>query len=426
MRQYGSARHARLPPTLHHQNRELYQGAISSTVSLGTVLVKIYLPGMTDCMNAKKIAAKSHTRLPDLRSPLRRDKPVRVLLPGRTARHIFPSMERSFVFVPRASRPNQQGPRPRASMNVVRPRGGSASAFGEGRSSVALDRRSSPARDGQISLADEATSAPSEVVPVSPHKPVVKLPQIPSQLSTPVQNVDGDEHIHVSSAGHDYPAPSRPTFRENRGDDITLHQPRPQKTVSVADIESPRNAHSYHAPPQQQQQPFHQQVPQHMSQSSMSQDGSNLQHHDRRISFQGQGLNSTPLIHIADRVAHAPPFLPSSMTYPITQPMYYYPQADGLQVPYPSAANMFPQQAPQGAYPAPAFALPLPTADPLPASQLGMYAHQSNGMVYYFDSPQFVANAEGPSQGGYMMVPPGNGLVYPPQQPLLYYPASKS
>lgn len=377
-------------------------------------------------MNSKKIAAKLYTRLPDLRSPLRRDKPVRVLLPGRTARHIFPSMERSFVFVPRASRPNQQGPRPRASASFGRPLGRSASTLGEGRSSVALSRRSSQAREGHISLADEVTTAASGVVLASPPKPVVKLPRVPSQLSTPVQHIDGDEPIHVSSAGRDYPAPSRPTFRENRGDDITLHQPRPQKTVSVADIESPRNAHPYHAPPQQQQQPFHQQVPQHMSQSSMSQDGSNIQYLDRRVSFQDQGLNSTPLSHIGDRAAHAPPFLPSSMTYPMTQPMYYYSQADGPQLPYPSTTNMFLQQAQQDAYPAPAFSLPPPIAEASLASQMGMYAHQSNGMVYYYDSPQFVANAEGPSRGGYLMVPSGDGLVYPPQQPLLYYPAAKS
>jgi len=425
MRRYGSPHNARLPQ-IHHQKRELCQGAISSTVSLGTVLIKICLPGMADCMSSKKVAAKLYTRLPDLRSPLRRDKPVRVLLPGRTARHIFPSMERSFVFVPRALRPNQQGPWPRASGDFVRPLAPSASTLGEGRSRVALSRRSSPTLEGQRPLVDGVTLELSGVVPVNPHKPVVKLPRIPSPLAIPVECVEGDEHIHVSSAGHDYPAPSRPTFRENRGDDITLHQPRPQKTVSVADIESPRIAHPYHAPPQQQQQPFHQQVPHHMSQSSMSQDGSNVQHQDRRISFQGQGLNSTPLSHIGDRAAHAPPFLPSSMTYPVSQPMYYYPQADGLQMPYPAANNMFLQQVQQGAYPAPAFALPLPTAEAPHVSQSGMYAHQSNGMVYYFDSPQFVANTEGPSQGGYMMVPPGDGLVYPPQQASLYYSAPKS
>lgn len=273
--------------------------------------------------------------------------------------------------------------------------------------------------------------------PASPSRPVVRLPlstpssQITGSLATPVQDDNAlTEQTHTSSTGQDYPAPSIPTYRENRGSDITLHQPRPQKTVSVADIESPRAALPYHAPPQQEQQPFYHQVPQHMSQSSLSQDGS-LQHHARRISFQGQGMNATPLSNIAERAVNAQPFQPSAMTYANAHSMYYYPPADGSNMSYTPGSNgvpnMYMAQAQDGNYAMPMYVAPgeLP-----PTTQPGMYAHESNGMVYYYDSPQFVNSGDGAAQTSYvmpsMLAPPVDGFVYAPSQPLMYYPAQKS
>ena len=74
----------------------------STTVHTHNALVRIFLPQMKAPILFQNVPIKQHTRLPNHRPPLRRDKPVRISLPPSAPRYIFPTVERSFIFIPRS------------------------------------------------------------------------------------------------------------------------------------------------------------------------------------------------------------------------------------------------------------------------------------------------------------------------------------
>ncbi|KAL2071664.1 hypothetical protein VTL71DRAFT_12899 [Oculimacula yallundae] len=429
--------------------------ALSVTKHIGNVQIRVYLSAMEKPLVFPGIAVKQYTRLPDHRPPLRRDKPVRISLPDHPPRYIFPAVDRSFIFIPRAMRPNQQGfggrGRGRSAMGSIGGYSRRTSVFGGSMygsaytPSVAMSRRSSLAREvnREDLISPTGSSMSRQQFDPSRPVPVVKLPP-PSQSVQPqhIQSSnDTFQNDPLASAfignlprPQTYPLPQKPTFRENRPNPIPMHQPRPQKAVSVADIESPATL-SFN-PPQQHQQPFHQQVP-------LQVNGNSYQHenmlHSRNPSYPSQASTGTPLSQIPERAIHAQPFQPNpyqqqaSNFYPPAPYMpapqgYYYPQTYNQ----PGAAPQFvqPQQPQQ-----PPFSQPNQQPD---ASNL--VAQEVNGMVYYYDATQIPAVATFPAyqtppsypmpqvggvvgMGG-MMTPSPDGFYYPQaaQQGVVYYP----
>lgn len=425
----------------------------SRSTRIGKVQIRVLLSGMVEPIVIAAVPVNQHTRLPHHRPPLRRDKPVRISLPGMQIRYIFPSVDRSFIFIPRALRPNQQGfgrARTRGSISMgygpLSSRRTSAYAGSTYTPSVALSRRSSLARE----IAAEATVSPSGLPLSRPSnvlgdssKPVVRLPPAAQQISA----TSGMETEHVQSVSAvnvpqvpAYPLPENPTYRENRPAPIPMHQPKPQKTVSVTDIESPASF-AFNPPQQQDQQPFHQQVPAQVIGQAYQQDQA-LYPHSRHPSHPSQASAGTPLSQIPERLvhaAHAHPFQP----YPYHQPLsfipqqypptiYYYPPSEQVSAPGPSV--MAPAFIPGQPYPFTMSGGPgQATAEP--TSQEGTVAHETNGMVYYYDSSQLPSSGEGnaPYGGASYTMPQGGvvgmgGMITPPMQyypqpsPAIYYP----
>lgn len=393
---------------------------------------------MKDPVIFSGVPVHQHTRLPHHRPPLRRDKPVRVSLPEFPPRYIFPAMDRSFIFIPRAMRPNQQGfgrGRGRASFSV---HGGFASArnsiFGGSAysPSVEMSRRSSIARElGREGMASPAGSVISRnrSVIMDAGKPVVRLPPsidqaaFPGPLSHQPQFGANQAPVVNFPQPQFYPLPQRPVTQNWTGA-LPMHQPRPQKQVSVAEIESPA-ALNFPPPQQQQQQPFHQQMPAVLNGQSFPQDP-NLMAHSRHPSHPSQ--KGTPLSQIPERAIHAQPFQP----YPYQQPPSLYPQQYPTPVYYyapPGPSMAPPPMAPpsvstpafvtgqQYAYMVPAATMPAPAES---TNQSGMVAHESNGMVYYYDSSQLAANAEEATNYQQMAFVPSTGYMLP--QGTVFYP----
>lgn len=410
--------------------------SFSASVQTGNVQIRVYMAGMSSPITVSAVPVYSHTRLPHHRPPLRRDKPVRISIPEMQIRYIFPSVDRSFVFIPRALRPNQQG------FGRVRGRGSFSGGYGGFSSrrtsayagsayspSVVMSRRSSMAREVSTEALISPTSASFQRLPVTvaePSKPIVRLPPATEQSQTSSQDVVPDRQV-VATANLPqptaYPPPEDPTFRENRPAPLPMHQPRPQKNVSVADIESP----AFNPPQQQQQQPFHQQMPLQMS-SQPYQPEAPLYPHFRHPSHPSQESGGTPLSQIPERAIHAQPFQP----YAFQQPPAFYPHQ------YPPPVFFYPPTAPnqqsQPSATAPAFipgqpyAYPITVAPPPPplaepTTQPGTVAHESNGMVYYYDPSQLAVNpdlSQSYPPPGYTMPPPGDGVGV--MTPVHYYP----
>ncbi|KAF2800137.1 hypothetical protein K505DRAFT_229382 [Melanomma pulvis-pyrius CBS 109.77] len=418
---------AKAPPTRN----------FSTTVHTHNALVRVFLPEMKTPIHFQNVPIKQHTRLPNHRPPLRRDKPVRISLPPSTPRYIFPTVERSFIFIPRALRPNQQG--------FGRGRGRGFGSFGGGFSSrrtsayggsvyspsVAMSRRSSMARemgrDGLVSPAGSIMSRPGGFV--DPARPVVRLPPGGTKLpnAPPVFSPTGQY------PPQSYPLPQKPTFRENWQGQLPMHQPRPQKTVSVAGIESPASM-TFNPPQQQEQQPFHQQVPAHMNGNAPQSDQPPFYPHARQLSYPSQASTGTPLSNIPERAIHAPAFQPFQQQ-PNFQPPgfgmsqgFYYPQ-NGAQpqfLPPGGMVPMFVPNAQQGGYVMPMAPPPVPAA-PAPAGQNNMVAYESNGMTYYVDPAQLPAPVyAGPPVESYPQasyaVPGMGGMMTPSPEGAYYYP----
>ncbi|KAL2009210.1 hypothetical protein VTN00DRAFT_7404 [Thermoascus crustaceus] len=415
--------------------------SFSSTVLIGNVPVVVFLPGMANPIPYSAVPKKQHTRLPQHRPPLRRDKPVRISLPGQPPRYIFPSTERSFIFIPRALRPNQQAFRGRGRGGFYGSRRPSLYAPGTYSPSVAMSRRSSlgraASREGVNSPAGSVLSRQT-MVPTENGKPVVRLPP-PARPPGGFQTTNAGPNAAPASVPppQPYPQPQNPTYRESRPAPIPMHQPRPQKTVSVADIESPASF-PFNPPQPQQEQPFHQQVPVPVNGLVYGPDGSAFHPHARHTSHPSQA-SGTPLSHIPERAIHAQPFQP----YGFQQPHGFYPAPayPPGTVFYPVSGAEYPPYsapvAPGGA--APPFVPPgqqVPYVMPAPPTtaeqpaQPGTVAHESGGTVYYYDTTQMYPNPSfpvpAPAAGGVvgmggMMTPPGTTYYYPQPQGGVYY-----
>ena len=395
--------------------------SFSSTTLVGNVPVVVFLPGMDQAKPFAAVPKKQHTRLPQHRPPLRRDKPVRISLPGQHPRYIFPSIERSFIFIPRALRPNQQGYRGRGRGGFYG--GRRPSYYGSTYTPSVLSRRSSlgmPAsQDGYPSPAGSIYSRPA-MVPPEVGKPVVRLPPPPRP---PVGIPPPGPAMAMMPPGpppmQPPMQPLHPAYRESRPAPIPMHQPRPQKAVSVADIESPATF-PFNLPQPQQEQPFHHQVPGPVAGPTQ----------DPTAPGPPSQASGTPLSQIPDRAIHAQPFQPYNYQQPGFYPNYhhggmYYPGAGpeysaysgpmgpGASVPNFSAGHQH-------------MAYPLPGSTGEPLSQPDTVAHESGGTVYFYDANQMYSNANygvpGPGPGGVvgmggMMTPPGTTYHYPQSQP---------
>lgn len=172
--------------------------SFSVVYSVGTASVRISLPAMTES-KSRSVQLRRHTLLPNHRPPLRRDKPVRLSIPDTEPRYVFPSVEKSFVFIPRALRPNHNPARGR----------GRASFHGSRRTSIyggsvysasnAVSRRSSVAP----SVANSGIHTPTSVPKVSVNLPSSQLEAVAYRPAT-----------------------------------MPMHQPYPQKQISVAGVEA--------------------------------------------------------------------------------------------------------------------------------------------------------------------------------------------
>ncbi|ORX96505.1 CASC3/Barentsz eIF4AIII binding-domain-containing protein [Clohesyomyces aquaticus] len=422
----------------------------STTVHTHNALVRVFLPGMKAPILFNNVPIKQHTRLPNHRPPLRRDKPVRISLPPAMPRYIFPTVERSFIFIPRALRPNQQG--------FGRGRGRGFGSFGGGFSSrrtsayggsvyspsVAMSRRSSLARemgrDGLVSPAGSVMSRPGGFVDNS--RPVVRLPPGGPKMPTGPASYPQQNGGPSGNGGpqQPYPLPQKPAFRENWPSQLPMHQPRPQKTVSVAGIESPASM-TFNPPPQQEQQPFHQQVPTHITANTSQPDQQQFYPHARQLSYPSQTSTGTPLSNIPERAIHAPAFQPfqqpgfQPQSFAV-QPGYYYPPQTSAQPQFMPPGGMVPMFVPNPQQPGFVMPMTAPAAPPAPTSsgQGNMVAYESNGMTYYVDPTQLYAPPPPPMEGypqpsyavpgmGGMMTPSPEGAYYYPQQmqPAAFY-----
>ncbi|CAN8106207.1 unnamed protein product [Discula destructiva] len=407
---------------------------LSTEKPLGNVEVRLFFPGLKEPKSFTGIPMKRYTKLPDHRPPLRRDKPVRISLPGHPPRYVFPAVDRSFIFIPRAMRPNQQRVRgrSRAGFGSVGGYSRRTSAYGGSYygsvytpSVGGMSRRSSIAPGDFISPTGSAMSRPivrlppmgQPQMPVPPMHgpPAVFMPppaapvdMTPFEAQAPEQQSATDQaSINDLPQPQTHPLPQKPTFQETRpGSAMPIYQPRPQKTVSLQNIESPARQEDA---PQQYQQAFHQQVPPQVA-SSLAQDA-----HVRNASYPSQISTGTPLSQIPERAIHAAPFQPStysqpqpppqqqqpqtqpgyySQPYPMMppQPGYYYPPQYGNNMAPSSTAPPFyggPQQSqgpnynPGGQTQAP----PMQNADQSGAPPT-LVAQDVNGTVYFYDASQ--------------------------------------
>lgn len=393
---------------------------LSTEKTLGNVEVRVFFPGLKEPKVFSGIPIKRYTKLPDHRPPLRRDKPVRISLPDNPPRYIFPAVDRSFIFIPRAMRPNQQRVRgkPRAGFGSMGGYSRRTSMYGGSyyggsvyTPSIDMSRRSSIAPADFISPTGSAMSRPIVRLPpmAQPQMPMPMPVAVPPFVPPPVPVGDvavpnepipeqpsesGQPSINELPQPQTHPLPQKPAFQENRPDSIPMHQPRPQKTVSVENIESPTRQIN---PPPQYQQAFHQQVPPQVA-HGLSQDS-----HARNPSYPSQISTGTPLSQIPERAIHAAPFQPSVYSQP--QPGYYgqpyqmMPQ-QGYYYPQPYANNMAPAAAAPHFYPGAQQPQGMNfnqagQADPAPVqstaqggSSSTLVAQDVNGTIYYYDASQ--------------------------------------
>ena len=384
---------------------------------------------MTEPRDFIGIKRFSYTRLPFHRPPLRRDKPVRVSIPRMDVKYIFPSPDRSFIFIPRALRPNQQG------FGKVKGRGSfGANYVGYGplssrRTSVyggsayspnaVLSRRSSIARDYTAgSLASPAQpilhQQPGSAIEFG--KPVVRLP--PSAEQIPHQTPSGAPSVVSMTSG--------PTEQQRGLEALPMHHPKPERSLQVSEIVAPATADFNHPLPPQQA--FHQQFP--MPMAPQAYPNAQLRYpHSRHPSHPSQASAGTPLSQIPEAAIHAQPFQPFGYPapqgfYPPQYPMYFYPPADATAG-SPAAPAAF-ASGQQYYYPmvVPPAAAP-PQGDPgVPG---GMVAQEAGGMIFYSYPSESAAGAEAtstyqqPAYPAESMVPspfyPQTPAFYPPPPP---------
>ncbi|KAI6781716.1 uncharacterized protein J7T54_003982 [Emericellopsis cladophorae] len=417
---------------------------LSTEKHIGNTQVRVSLPGMAKPLVKPGLAVKQYTKLPDHRPPLRRDKPVRISLPDRPPRYIYPAIDRSFIFIPRAMRPNQQRGRGKGRSGAMGSAGGFSrrtSVFGGSyygsmySPSVAMSRRSSFAqdRDAMFSPAASITGPPAENV-----RPVVRLPPPTRSEAVPAMPNGHAPFLPINGPP--------PQFQENRtADGVPMHQPRPKKNISVADIESP----SFNQGPAFQQA-FHQQMPLQMG------NGHPKENHVRQHSYLSQRSSGTPLSQIPERAIHAAPFQPNPYGQAVPQQPYYGQQefqgpAPPTYSPYyggsaynapDMAAPVVPgygapshHGAPSGYAPPATDPAVMQANDPAQTANGPLVAQEANGMVYYYNTPQpgsmnpyqhYPAaqpyQPTGMGMGG-MVTPSPDGYYYPQGgQNMVYYP----
>lgn len=446
------------PTTQQNQHAPPNKISFSSTTHAGKVLIRVYLPGMKSPVPFSEVPWKHYTRLPDHRPPLRRDKPVRVSLPGHVQRYIFPSPERSFIFIPRQMRPNQHG---FGSNRYQRSIGGygyssrRTSMYGGSMyaASVAASRRSSFA-----SVARENAFSPvgSFAGAMQPSRPVVRLPHGSQSHFSPATNTPlGPLSGHQTPTGmimHSYPLPAQPQYQGTPT--TTVHQPKPQKAISVTGIESP--AVLQQAIPPQEAQPFANQLPAHMNDQPAFQPMPAYFSPRSSFSYPHHPQAGTPLSGIPEQALQAQnfqpmmPYAPGPYYAPYPQQQnYFYPPGPGGYPPMPM--YLPPQQnymvSPPGqSGPPPQQQATPQQPPPQPAaseqqensqSQSGMVAHESNGMVFYMSASEAQQQNQGETyQPAESFVPsyampglppptpaPEAPYFYPQQMPMAgYYP----
>lgn len=315
--------------------------------------------------------------------------------------------------------------------------------------SIAMSRRSSIVhdfgRDYLLSPTGSAISRPP--LPMDNSRPVVRLPPLVqpqgASMSMPTPPDAPDRSLTVMETSindlpqpQTHPLPQKPIFQENRPNSIPMHQPRPQKTVSVENIESPVQA--MNAPPPYQQA-FHHQVPPQVS-NPYAQDS-----HVRHPSYHSQGAPGTPgpLSQIPERAIHAAPFQPNAYPqpgfygqgYPMMQQMqqpqqgFYYPQQFGANMgPNASAPAFVPaaQQTQQAPY------NPNGQGDAQAAqgngqagSGQGLVMQEMNGTYYFYDPNQIPSMAGMPAYQPPQQYNPGMvgmGGMVTPSPDAFYYP----
>ncbi|KAI0601276.1 CASC3/Barentsz eIF4AIII binding-domain-containing protein [Biscogniauxia sp. FL1348] len=428
------------PPSSTPINRKM-----STEKHVSNVQVRVYIPSLKEPVVFSGIAVKQYTKLPDHRPPLRRDKPVRISLPDFPHRYVFPAIDRSFIFIPRALRPNQRlRGKPRSGLGSIGGFSRRTSVFGGSvyggstySPSVPLSRRSSIApdlsRDYIVSPTGSSMSRPAPVVRLPPQNRAE--PRVAAVDSTPAEKppVAVQPTIGDLPQPQTHPLPQKPAFQENRAVPIPMHQPRPQKTVSVADIESPEIQENASEP---YQQAFHQQVPVQVS------NGLGQESHARHSSYNSQHSTGTPLSQIPERAIHAAPFQPNQFAqqnyYPPFQMMqpqqgYYYPPAPYPGMAPPAGAPPFVPGVQQNQQPQGETTTSQPNAQNPPNPNL--VAQEVNGMVYYYDASQLPPMTAYPPYSapqGYpmpnvgmngMVTPSPDGFYYPPSGPgVVYYP----
>lgn len=450
---------------------------LSTEKHIGNAQVRVFLPHL---MKSPAIfpgmPVKQYTKLPDHRPPLRRDKPVRISLPDHPPRYIFPASDRSFTFIPRSLRPNQQRMRgkPRSAW-------GSAGGFSRRTSvmggsfygsvyspSIALSRRSSVVHERDLVFSSTGSVISRPPLPADAARPVVRLP--PAARPDALVH-EPESQLETSAAAHEasisdlpqpqmHPLPQKPAIHENRPASIPMHQPRPQKNISVAEIESP----TFTQVPQTFQQPFHQQVPLQVA-SELQQDAHT---HSHGPSYPSQPLTGTPLSQIPEREIHAAPFQPNNYSQPpyYNQPVYQHPPQTQSQ-PQPQPQSQTQGQVKQGYYYPQAFSRPgMASSAAAPAfvpggqhglqsgftaqgpseqstAQMGaqnaspnpnLVAQEVNGMFYYYDASQIQQINSYPPYAahqsfqpsvmgmGGMVAPSPDGFFYPQHAPgMVYY-----
>ncbi|KAL2206126.1 hypothetical protein CC79DRAFT_1369556 [Sarocladium strictum] len=423
---------------------------LSTEKHIGNAQVRVSLPQLNGPVVLPAMPIKQYTKLPDHRPPLRRDKPVRISLPEHNPKYIYPAADRSFIFIPRAMRPNQQRSRgkPRSGFGSVGGYSRRTSVYGGSyygsvySPSIAMSRRSSVVHERDYMFSPTGSVVSRAAVAPEPTRPVVRLPPSaqPGVPLGPAADMAGRNAPMEASSGtssqHNYLLPQKPAFQESQAShQIPMHQPRPQKNISMADLDPPQLSQGNQA----FQGAFHQQVPLQMS------NGAPMENHQRQLSYPSQHSTGTPLSQIPERAIHAAPFQPHTFGQH-QPPMHQQPSLYTQQQPgYP------PQQQQPGYYYPPGYAGP-PTMPPAQAPGFAppvqqsegaggnLVAQEVNGMVYYYDAAQLAQpvnsypsypSAGQPYQASVMgmggMVTPSPDTYYypqggPPPPGMMYYP----
>jgi hypothetical protein len=409
------------PPPNNGQPRTI---SFDSTTLLGTVQVRVCLPGMKAPVSFSGVPVKRYIRLPNHRPPLRRDKPVRVFIPGHAPRPIFPAVDRSFIFIPRQMRQGYH-------------RGFQRSIGGYGYSSrrtsmhgsiysgsVAPSRRSSLAGVSR----DRAYSPAGSFVGMPPSRPVVRLPygsQPMSAASTPMGPLSGHHTPTGIPQMHSYPPPQVPQKFASSDTELQIPQFSKKKADMVA-LESP----AFHQQPLVEPPPppsapaiplthpnqppiepqlFQNQLPAHMTEQQPPYAGAMPPYFSPGQQYQyppPPPQAGTPLSGIPEQAVHAqsfqpppygqPPFYPpygpqqgyyysppGPNGYGPMPPMYMMPPPQGYMLPPPGQPMSAPPRPPSGKPPSASGEQQQP-----PTSQSGMLAHESNGTVFYLPASE--------------------------------------